>query len=221
MRYMTLAQSIGILCISGKPYHNGHHLLIKRAARECDVVRLFSSTADRRRGGEAVVLGEDMHKIFVSQIEPLLPTNVEVNYGGSPVSNAWELIGLVDKTMPQSTLDFDTSYVLYGDPTDINENFPQASLAKYTPNLLKLGLVKTVSVSRLSTVDVSGTMMRAWLQTGNKQEFCDHLPHGVDVDLIWNILKTSADNELLKRQQRMSVPKVTMTKTVKSRRKTR
>ena len=125
---------VGLLPCACKPYHIGHHLLIQRAARECDVVKLFISTADRKRGGEAVVLGEDMHKIFVFQIEKLLPTNVEVKYGGSPVSNAWELIGLVDKTMPQSTLDFDTSYVLYGDPTDINENFPQTSLAKYTPD---------------------------------------------------------------------------------------
>jgi hypothetical protein len=206
---------VGLLPCACKPYHIGHHLLIQHAARECDVVKLFVSTADRKRGGEAVVLGEDMHKIFIFQIEKLLPKNVEVKYGGSPVSNAWELVGMVDKTQP---LDISKSYVLYGDPTDINENFPQTSLAKYTPNLLKLDLVKTVSVSRLSTVNVSGTMMRNWLSTGNKQDFCDHLPHGIDVDLIWNTLKASADNELLKRVQRMSTKAIT-SKTIKPKKK--
>jgi len=213
-------KSIGIVCCSCKPVHRGHIELIKRASNECDVVKLFVSTADRKRGGEAVVLGADMRNIFVTQIEQILPHNVEVTYGGSPVSNAWELVGVIDKTIPKSTLDFETSYTLYGDPTDINENFPQASLTKYTPNLLKLGLIKTISVSRLSTVNVSGTMMRMWLSTGNKEEFCDHLPNNVDNELIWNTLKTTADNELLKRAQRMATPKV-MTKTVKPRKKMR
>jgi hypothetical protein len=215
VKEVMMSETIAILSVSCKPYHNGHHLLIKRASQECDIVRLFVSTADRKRGGEAVVLGVDMHNIFVTQIEPILPKNVKVIYGGSPVSNAWELVGVIDKTQP---LDVSKSYTLYGDPTDINESFPQTSLAKYTPNLLKLGLIKTVSVSRLSTVNVSGTMMRVWLQTGNKEEFCNHLPVGVDNDLSWNTLKTSADNELIKRQQRMNLKKTT-SKTIKPKKK--
>lgn len=187
---------VGIICGAFRPIHDGHVELIKRASRECNDVQLFMSTSDRRRGGEAVILGDDMYFIFKTQLEHILPSNVHITYGGSPVSNAWELLGKADKA---ENINKETEYVVYGDPIDVEEAFSQKALEKYVPTLWKMNLVRTVSVSRTSTIKVSGTDMRKWLATGDKEKFCSHVPTGMDASTIWDILKRTADIELAKK----------------------
>ena len=84
---------IGLVPLSAKPYHAGHHYLVEMAANANDKVVIFASTSDRRRPNEYPISGESMKKIWVNEILPILPSNVDVVFGGSPVRKVYETIG--------------------------------------------------------------------------------------------------------------------------------
>lgn len=180
-------KTVGIVPISAKPAHKGHFALIKRASEECDRVYLFVSTSDRKRPGEVPILGKDMLDVWKNALEPLLPSNVVPVYGGSPVRKAYELLG---KAEEQGTKDV---FRVYSDPTDLTQNFPAASLAKYLPTLFKKKQVTLVPVDRADTAGISGTKMREMLASGDRAGFAKNLPVGADVDYIWKKLSANAD----------------------------
>ena len=76
---------IGLVPISAKPYHTGHHALVEIASKDNDAVLLFVSTSDRIRDGEFPIYGDDMKKVWLEELEAIMPGNVEIEYGGSPV----------------------------------------------------------------------------------------------------------------------------------------
>ena len=69
---------IGLVPISAKPYHAGHHYLIETAAAKNDKVIVFASTSDRKRKGEFPVCGKTMHGIWQDEILKIMPENVDV-----------------------------------------------------------------------------------------------------------------------------------------------
>lgn len=170
---------IGIVPMSAKPFHVGHDLLVRLASRECDVVHLYVSTSDRGN-----VSGGAMAKIWRENIEPTLPDNVEVKYGGSPVNKAYQELGAASEASSED------DYLVYSDTTDAANNFSEASFQKYAPNLFNAGHVKTRPVDRTSTVDISGTKMRSFLTDGDKESFMKYMPAGVDGEAIWNTLRS-------------------------------
>ena len=56
--------NIGLLPISAKPYHAGHHALVEMAAGANDEVLLYVSISDRKRKGELPISGADMKKVW-------------------------------------------------------------------------------------------------------------------------------------------------------------
>lgn len=177
---------IGLIALSGKPYHSGHDMLIRLAAEECDEVHLYVSTSDRARAGEIPILGKDMALLWKEIIEPSLPDNVRVTYGGSPVGNVWKELGAA--STGKSTDDF----VVYADPADLAQNFTKAFLQKYCGDLFAAGRVKLRAVERSSTVDVSGTQMRGYLEKGDKAAFLRNLPSTIDRERVWDVLSATA-----------------------------
>lgn len=177
---------IGIVYGAFRPYHSGHHALIEKAAAECGKVMLFASLSDRRRPGEVQILGADMQKIWLELIQPIIPSNVVLNFGGSPVSNVYTFIG--DERDAGSA----DRYVIYSDPDDLDKSFPRRSLEKYFGEFFHTGHVVIEPVQRTETVNVSGTKMRNWLRTGDKQAFVDHVPEAVNGNAVWDILKPNA-----------------------------
>lgn len=177
---------IGLIGMSGKPYHLGHDGLVRLAAGECDEVHLYVSLSDRARPGEVPILGSDMKRIW-KLIEPTLPANVRVTYGGSPIKHVWEELGLANES--GSLAD---TYVIYADPEDLAASFPKTSLLKYADSLTKAKKIKLRAVERSSTVNVSGTMMRQYLADGDEASFVANLPRGVDKEAIWQILHKTA-----------------------------
>lgn len=163
---------IGIIPMAAKPYHAGHDGLVRMAAGENDQVLLFVSTGDRDD-----VSGEAMAKIWQEQIEPSLPGNVKVTYGGSPVGNAFVVLGKANETGSQD------EYVIYSDPDDASR-FDDKSLQKYAANLK----VTRRPIERTSTVNISGTQMREFLKTGDKKSFLKYLPKGIDGNVVWDTL---------------------------------
>jgi hypothetical protein len=171
---------IGLVPMAAKPAHRGHQMLIELAAKENDEVHLYVSTSDRDN-----ISGAAMAKVWRDQLEPTLPGNVTVTYGGSPVGNVFKELGKANEDKSPDT------FSVYSDPTDLKQNFPGPSLAKYAGNLLADGRIKLRAVSRSSTVNVSGTQMRQWLASGDKVSFVKHLPKGVDAASVWDALKAT------------------------------
>ncbi len=163
---------IGIVPLSGKPYHLGHSMLIDLASAENDRALLFVSTSDR-----GIVSGRAMAQIWKEMIEPSLPENVEVTYGGSPVGNAYAVMGKASEEGSQDT------YVVYSDVGD-EGRFDDRSLRKYVPNL---NVIRR-GVPRSSTVDISGTKMRDFLTLGDKESFLEYLPPSLDGNRVWDLL---------------------------------
>lgn len=170
----------GLIAMSAKPYHDGHDKLIRLAAGETDRVQLFVSTSDRKRKSELPISGATMLEIWHSFIEPSLPKNVDVVYGGIPIRKVYELLGAENDAGSNDT------YVIFSDPEDLVRNFPQGSLEKYAGDLYARGLIVLEPIHRTDTTNVSGTKMREWIATSNETAFVKHLPvalqpHGSDI----------------------------------------
>lgn len=186
---------IALLPISGKPVHAGHWGLIEIAANENDEVHLFVSTSDRARPGEMTISGEAMKMIWDRFLEPVLPSNVIVMYGGAPVGNVYRDLIQAD------TAGSDDIYTIYSDIEDIKE-YKDSKLAKLAPAMFKNKQIKLRGIDRSETVNVSGTKMRALLTAGETKKFAELLPPAIQkhAQEIINILKRKSIGETLLRQ---------------------
>ena len=156
---------IGLVPMSGKPVHAGHVGLIELAAGECDEVHVFVSTSDRARKGEAVISGEAMRKIWNLYLEPTMPNNVEIHYGGIPVRKVYEMLA-----QEEAQENEDMIFVIYSDAEDILK-YTDESLSKFAPSLYANEQIELRGVERQETVDVSGTKMREYMTKGDIKNF--------------------------------------------------
>ena len=171
---------IGLIAMSAKPYHVGHHKMVVRAANECDLVELFVSLSDRKRPGELPILGVDMKRIWEEHLKAIMPENVNVHLGGTPVRLVWEVLGTAEEQQSEDT------FVIYADEDDLKERFTEKSLNKYCRNLLANDQIILSATERA----FSGTKMRQMLSSGDREGFISKLPKGVDGNAIWEILSS-------------------------------
>ena len=194
---------IGLVPMSAKPYHRGHHYLVETASSENDKVLLFVSISDRRKKGQIPIYGEDMQQIWHEDLEAVMPNNVEIFYGGSPVRkvletliNAEEQLNLVGtvKKIPRA-----------GGPAT-------STVDRYFPNLYLQGYISFAGANNPDMFtrgggapNVSGTAMRNML--GNEQDkdaFMTNLPASLSQDAkerIYSRLRNKI-NESKKRPQK-------------------
>ena len=191
---------IGLIPVSAKPYHAGHHALVEIAARENDSVILFVSTSDRTRKDELPIYGSDMINVWKNHIEKILPGNVDVQYGGSPVRKVYEALGDAEKVGSKDT------FTVYSDPTDTARNYPESSRVKNFADLYTAGQVLFAAEKNpgmftrgKGTPDVSGTKIRAAIESGDIKTFTAGMPTGFDHRAVFDIL-SSAKNESLIRE---------------------
>ena len=126
--------NIGLLPISAKPYHAGHHALVEMASAANDEVLLYVSVSDRKRKGELPISGADMKQIWEEEIEKILPGNVTPVYGGSPVRHVFDVLGGAEEKLVAGNYQGHT-YTVYSDPSDTAQNYTEASRKKYFPTL--------------------------------------------------------------------------------------
>ena len=158
--------------MSAKPYHAGHDGLVRIASKECDKVLLFVSTTDRARTGELRVSGDTMQLIWWEYIEPTLPANVIIDYGGIPVSKVYDELEKAEEKKSQDT------YVIYSDDEDILK-YTDAALSAVAPTLFEQGRIKLRGVNRSETVQVSGTEMREFIEDEDLIGFTALLPPAI------------------------------------------
>lgn len=163
-------KQIGIIPGGFKPYTKGHHFLITKASSENDLVYLFVGKSDRVRPGQVPIMWSDMQTVW-SFIEGILPANVKVSYVSNPVGSAFEVL-----EKAESIGDDVSTFRLYGDPEDLGKNFTDEKLARYAPSIADNDQIIIVPVDRATNINISGTMMRQYLQDGNRDAFIDGLP---------------------------------------------
>jgi len=190
---------IGLVPISAKPYHAGHHALVELAASQNNKVILFVSTSGRRRPGEFPIEGEDMARIWREHLEGVMPGNVEIVYGGSPVRKVYEEVGEACDAGSEDV------YTIYSDPEDTSTNYPQGYRDKYMQPLCDLGQVVFASeadpnsVTRgVGTPNISGTKVRTYLESGDFSSFAAAMPPGVDSRAVFDILASRVSESVLK-----------------------
>ena len=192
---------IGLIAMSAKPYHAGHHALVESAAAENDEVRVFVSLSDRKRPGEMPIMGSDMRMVWSKYIEPALPGNVRVEYdGGTPVQRVYSELELAEKDGSADV------FTVYADPVDTSRNFPEKNRQRYFPEIYARGQVIFAAEENPAmftrgegTPDVSGTKMRAALATGDFETFQRGMPAGVDAMAVFNALRPKTMAEVMLR----------------------
>jgi hypothetical protein len=177
----------GLIAMSGKPVHKGHHAAVMKASEECDEVRLFVSLSDRTRPGEVPIFGADMEIVWKTQLEAIMPANVVVEYVKVPVASAYDFAGQIEKSGEEVIV------VFYADQEDLDKNFPEAKMSKYFPRLASEGLVQRSPTARL----FSGTKMRQFLASGDAKGFKSMLPDGVDKEAVWELLSAGASRAMV------------------------
>ena len=186
---------IGIVPMSAKPYHRGHHYLVTTAANENDKVLLFVSTSDRIKKDQTPIYGEDMESIWKNYLEPIMPSNVVIEYGGSPVRKVFQALETPESVVASGNMIEDT-FTIYSDKEDTEQNYtvgrinrktqspPSTSPAqKYFPSLLNNGYVKFAAeinpemfMRGQGAPDISGTEMRRKLGAEELENFKADLP---------------------------------------------
>jgi len=176
---------IGYIPGGFKPFTKGHYFLVEKASHECDKVFLLVGQGDRIRPGEHPIPGSAMQVVWNKFLIPIMPGNVEVSFAPSPIRVAYEKLGAADKDPTDKNI-----HIVYGDNKDLADNFKKEKLDKYMPNLVKQKRLVLKPVERSSSVNISGTMMRKYLQLGLKDEFIQGLPDPVQAkgEAIWKLL---------------------------------
>ena len=190
---------IGLVPMAAKPYHAGHHWLVEKAAGENDVVIVYVSISDRVRRGEHPIYGKDMQRVWKEELEPIMPSNVEIRYGGSPVQKVYQEIGDAGDAGSMDT------YFVYSDAADTVQNYPEKNRIKYMEPLYGQGQVKFPAEENPAqftrgdgSPDVSGTAMRQAIQTCDIEAFQQGLPAGVDAQAVYGILCGNTQEAVLR-----------------------
>jgi cytidyltransferase-like protein len=185
--------------MAAKPYHAGHHWLVEKAASENDHVILFVSVSDRKRKGEKPILGQDMVRVWQEELESIMPGNVEIRYGGSPVQKVYKEIQEAGEIVSDDT------YFVYSDATDTGLNYPEKNRIKYMEPLYSLGQVRFPGEEDPAgftrgegSPNVSGTAMRQALNSSDIEAFRRGLPAGVDAENVYDILRGGINEQYLR-----------------------
>lgn len=181
-------KNLGLIPIAGKPLHIGHWKLIEKASQENDSVVIYTSTSDRVKKGEFPIKGDDFVNFWTDIFLPTLPKNVRAKFVDSPVRAIMHELQWLEQSLVQDKQNV-PNVNLYSDKEDVETNFKDEDLKRY-PKLLASGKIKKVGVDRSTTVDISGTKMREFLQNGDWESFFRYLPpvRNIDKETIWNTL---------------------------------
>ena len=189
---------IGLVPISAKPYHAGHHSLVTTAAAENDEVILFVSISDRTREGEFPISGRSMERIWREELESIMPENVAIEYGGSPVRKVYQKVQF-------AAPDAEDVYTIYSDVVDTAQNYPTDSREKYFQPLLDQRRVVFAAeedpqafTRGQGTPDVSGGKLRHYLESNNFEKFAEYMPPGVNARNVFDILRSHLNENLVR-----------------------
>lgn len=182
---------IGLVPISAKPYHAGHHYLIEQASLNNDSVLVYASISDRKRKNEYPILGSVMKEVWNNEILKTLPKNVEVVFGGSPIRKVYEIIGSACEANEDSNV-----FTVYSDLVDTKDNYSIENRLRYMNPLWENKLVTfaaerdpTLFIRGAGAPDVRGEDLRECLTNNDFVTFTKYVPHQIDACKYWAYFK--------------------------------
>jgi len=164
---------IGLVPGAMKPYHAGHHYLVKKAISECDRVIIYTTTKDRKS-----ISGSAMKNAWDDLISPLLPSKVEVVFVNSPIGIVFNVLETAN-TNPHWTRN--NVYRLYGGTEDANR-FRSEYIRRKFPKIADrfVNVAKEEAHKYLRGLGDSplakGEWVRNSINSGNYIEFQNFLP---------------------------------------------
>jgi hypothetical protein len=165
------AKKIAIIPMAGKPFHLGHQMLIDKAIEDGnDLVIVYLSTMGREEisSSDMVPLWRDY---YLPGLQREYGNRVIIRFlEGSPM---FEVLSSITNLTRQSDK---TVVRLYGDEFDAPERVKE--ILKKNPALD--GKVVAVPLSRKLGANISGTEMRRFLASGDKEAFLAGLPNFLD-----------------------------------------
>jgi cytidyltransferase-like protein len=167
---------IGIIVGSFKPVTKGHDFLIKKAAEECDSVKLFVSTKDRKRKNEIVVHWNTMEKIWNEFIQKELPENVEIIFDKNPAGKMIDFLEACNKNINDHNI-----YCFYSDDND-NKIIDNTNIRIKLKNLYYNNRIVFASYNRNKNINVSATIARKHIEEDKFEEFSETLPEYIEDD---------------------------------------
>lgn len=147
---------VAVIPLAGRPFHEGHSILVKNAQKENDVVFLFVSTKSRGLPGEKIQAGT-MMQVWRRVLLPNLPKDgsVVVRFVDSPVIDADRFIKALATTRPELVFTF------YGDDEDVKIRYsPDTLFATFGYEIYERKAVRAKGFSREDTFPVSGSLIR-------------------------------------------------------------
>lgn len=183
-------ETLGLVPMAGKPVHLGHWKLISLASKENNNVVVFISDKDRIKKGEYPITRNQMVQIWNEILKSHLPKNVKIKFVDSPVAAVRYMLLDLDKDANESP-----TINIYSDVDDIKSYDSDEFKSKYK-NLFNLNKINLKGIERSSTVNISGTKMREYLQNDDKNSFIKNLPDipQSDKEKIYDILKNVSDS---------------------------
>ena len=208
-----------------KPFHAGHDQMIMHAINDAALdpngrVLLFIGLGDR-----GPLKGESMQVVWTNYIEDhyeRISPNIHIEYGGGPVGKVLWLLKEAN-TIALSGMRPDNMFYIYSDPEDTQQYYLLPTYSKRNPSVeLKSSPPKYSSELRNldpagvsfmgaddperftrggegGTVNISGTKMREYLESGNNTAFMAGLPGWMEDNIkenVFQILRGAPLNEI-------------------------
>jgi hypothetical protein len=222
---VTPGENYYIFAGGTKPFHAGHDQMIMHAINDAaqdpnSKVILFIGLGDR-----GALKGEAMQQVWTAYIEDhyeSISPNIRIEYGGGPVGKVLALLKEAN-ALAQTGVRPDNMFYVYADPEDTQGYYLLPKFSKKDPSVeLKSSPPKYSDALRSmdppgvsfmgadfpdrftrggegGTLDISGTKMREYLETGDIDSFKSGLPDWMDTNTkhaVFQILTTPALNEI-------------------------
>jgi hypothetical protein len=179
--------------MAAKPFHAGHQALLDSAEEDGnELIIVYLSTGGREDVSSSAMVPL-WKKYYLPAIQSRYGDKVVIRFtkGSSPM---YELRSAITNLVRQSD---ETVVSLYGDPSDAAERVD--NIINNEKNAIDLrGRLIAKSIPRELSGDISGTKMREYLSSGQKDLFTQNLPDFLSDDAkisIWNSLSSSRSSK--------------------------
>lgn len=175
--------SVGFFVVSGKPIHDGHWEMIKRAVEGCDEALIITSTAGRDEIPSGVMI-DAWKEVLEPQFYRDYPNAILVITDESPAKLAAEKM--------RELKDVVSKFVFFSDAEDARVKYAPERLHGLVRDPTAIKKLEQVAIPRSETVDVSGTKMREFLANDDQASFNKFAPRTLSPEMknkYWNILK--------------------------------
>lgn len=189
--------TIGIFVVAGKPVHDGHWKMIRRATA-CDEAIIITSSAGRDELPAGVMI-DAWKEVLEPQFHKDFSNATLIISSESPLSIAVNKI--------RSLKDVVSQFFFFSDDEDAAGKYSVDKIAGMVKDPSAMEKFVQVPVPRSQTVQISGTQVRNFLKNNDRESFDMFVPQTLSnemKDKYWSILKNE-HGQIKDSRQRKSI----------------